>query len=130
MRSSLPFAIGQIQDVGLIFLGAMSTGIVNSLESWGEMRDSTLLATTLLAITLSTACVGALLIVVGKCVEGWGRVGQALVRVVVAARAARDELQHVMAETRAAPCADATIRAGASWRASSPTCRCRWWRAT
>ena len=67
-RSSLPFAIGQIQDVGLIFLSAMSTSIVNYLEAAGEKSDAVLLKTTLLSITMSTTIVGILLIIVGKCV--------------------------------------------------------------
>lgn len=70
LSSSLPFAIGQVQDVGLIFLSAMSTRVVDSLAAKGEHRDSVLLTTTLLAMTISTFIVGALLIFVGKCVPG------------------------------------------------------------
>lgn len=71
--SSLPFAIGQVQDVGLIFLSAMSTSVASLIPlSAGSDKDNRaterlMVTTTLLAMTLSTAITGLLLIVVGKC---------------------------------------------------------------
>jgi hypothetical protein len=65
--SSLPFAIGQVQDVGLIFLSAMSTRVVQSLVAQGKDDDMALVTTTLVSMTLSTTIVGVLLILVGKC---------------------------------------------------------------
>eukprot|EP00892_Ulva_mutabilis_P011320 jgi/Ulvmu1/8560/UM045_0002.1 len=70
--SSLPFAIGQVQDVGLIFLSAMSTSVASLLPVSGESPEEQaaterlMVTTTLLAMTLSTAVTGLLLIVVGK----------------------------------------------------------------
>lgn len=71
--SSLPFAIGQVQDVGLIFLSAMSTSVTSLLPVSGETEEEQaaterlMVTTTLLAMTLSTAITGVLLIIVGKC---------------------------------------------------------------
>ena len=64
-RSKVPGAIGQVQDVGLIFLSAMTTSIVN----YGEDNDLPFvetLSTALLTITVSTAIVGGLIIVIGE----------------------------------------------------------------
>lgn len=71
--SSLPFSIGQVQDAGLIFLSAMSRRIATSiLEDAGEggMDDkevvAEVLSTTIVLLGLSTACLGAVLILGGK----------------------------------------------------------------
>ncbi|KAG1710235.1 hypothetical protein DVH05_017240 [Phytophthora capsici] len=66
--SSLPFAMGQVQDAGLIFLSAMCSSIIKSLH---EMRGDDfsmeeVLATTLFTMAVSTAVLGAALIVTGK----------------------------------------------------------------
>ncbi|KAE9032990.1 hypothetical protein PR003_g9748 [Phytophthora rubi] len=66
--SSLPFAMGQVQDAGLIFLSAMSSSIIKSLH---DMRGDAfsmeeVLATTLFTMAVSTAALGAALIVTGK----------------------------------------------------------------
>lgn len=66
--SSLPFAMGQVQDAGLIFLSAMCSSIIQSLH---EMRGDDfsmeeVLATTLFTMAVSTAVLGAALIVTGK----------------------------------------------------------------
>ncbi|POM80286.1 Sulfate Permease (SulP) Family, partial [Phytophthora palmivora] len=55
--SSLPFAMGQVQDAGLIFLSAMCSSIIKSLH---EMRGDDfsmdeVLATTLFTMAVSTA---------------------------------------------------------------------------
>jgi sulfate permease, SulP family len=68
--SSLPFAIGQVQDVGLIFLSAMSSSIAALVPVATPERpgaDAAMVTTTLLAMTLSTAFTGGLLVFVGRC---------------------------------------------------------------
>jgi SulP family sulfate permease len=66
--SSLPFAMGQVQDAGLIFLSAMCSSIIKTLhETRGDdfsMKE--VLATTLFTMAVSTAALGAALIVTGK----------------------------------------------------------------
>ncbi|CAI5745007.1 unnamed protein product [Peronospora destructor] len=66
--SSLPFAMGQVQDAGLIFLSAMASSIIKSLH---DMRGDAfsmdeVLATTLFTMAVSTAVLGAALIATGK----------------------------------------------------------------
>ncbi|KAG6622123.1 Sulfate Permease (SulP) Family [Phytophthora cinnamomi] len=66
--SSLPFAMGQVQDAGLIFLSAMCSSIIKTLH---ELRGDAfsmeeVLATTLFTMAVSTAVLGAALIVTGK----------------------------------------------------------------
>ena len=64
-RSSLPFAIGQVQDAGLIFLSAIATAIANQglADDWDA--DATV-ATALVTIALATASLGLALVVIGK----------------------------------------------------------------
>eukprot|EP00045_Choanoeca_perplexa_P014077 m.163665 g.163665 ORF g.163665 m.163665 type:complete len:1097 (+) comp16556_c0_seq5:174-3464(+) len=64
LMSSLPFAIGQVQDAGLIFLSAMATKVVHTL-SQGHHTDEEILATTVVWIGLSTALLGLALYVTG-----------------------------------------------------------------
>jgi sulfate permease, SulP family len=59
--SSLPFAVGQVQDAGLIFLSAMAGSIAQSCES----KDN-ILPTTLFTLGICTASLGLMLIVVSK----------------------------------------------------------------
>ncbi|CCI46630.1 unnamed protein product [Albugo candida] len=69
LKSSLSFAVGQVQDAGLIFLSAMATSIVNGLEKSsgiGKVEPQRLLATTLLTLAASTALLGIALIITGK----------------------------------------------------------------
>jgi MFS superfamily sulfate permease-like transporter len=65
LLSSLPFAIGQVQDAGLIFLSAMATLIAHAgkREGWD---DQEILATILVGTAISTATLGLSLIVIGK----------------------------------------------------------------
>ena len=63
--SSLPFAVGQVQDAGLIFLSAMSRDLVNRLQSRGEEVE-VVLATVCVGLSLATALLGGALILVGK----------------------------------------------------------------
>ncbi|KAG2444838.1 hypothetical protein HXX76_001579 [Chlamydomonas incerta] len=62
--SSLPFAIGQVQDVGLIFLSAMATDI--ALQVTGPDAAAVALGSALCTMTLSTFIVGLLTVIVAK----------------------------------------------------------------
>ncbi|GAX80746.1 hypothetical protein CEUSTIGMA_g8181.t1 [Chlamydomonas eustigma] len=63
--STLPFAVGQVQDVGLIFLSAMSTDIANlSLEAKLSAKEA--LGTALFTFCIATFTVGVLTMLVGK----------------------------------------------------------------
>ena len=68
--SSLPFSIGQVQDAGLIFLSAMSTTIAKSMLEGEDATDeelvSEIVSTTIVLLGLATACLGAVLVVMGK----------------------------------------------------------------
>ena len=68
--SSLPFSIGQVQDAGLIFLSAMSTTIATTMLEGQDANDtevvSEIVSTTIVLLGLATACLGAVLVVMGK----------------------------------------------------------------
>ncbi|EQC26636.1 hypothetical protein SDRG_15576 [Saprolegnia diclina VS20] len=67
LSSTLPFAVGQVQDAGLIFLSAMATSIVSILKASNDavtMED--ILSTTLWTLCGSTALLGVALIITGK----------------------------------------------------------------
>ena len=59
--SGLTFAVGQVQDAGLIFLSAMATSIVEGCKS-----PEDILPTTLVVLSIYTALLGAMLILLGK----------------------------------------------------------------
>eukprot|EP00053_Salpingoeca_punica_P006959 m.64598 g.64598 ORF g.64598 m.64598 type:complete len:858 (-) comp13933_c1_seq1:66-2639(-) len=63
-KSTLPFAIGQVQDAGLIFLSTMASKIVHTLHEDGYTHDD-ILATVLCWIAISTALLGVALWVTG-----------------------------------------------------------------
>mmetsp|Transcript_1699 Transcript_1699/g.2885 ORF Transcript_1699/g.2885 Transcript_1699/m.2885 type:complete len:734 (+) Transcript_1699:69-2270(+) len=63
--SSLPFAVGQVQDAGLIFLSAMARDIVLRCKALG-VDDKGILATTTIGLSMFTAVLGGALILVGK----------------------------------------------------------------
>ena len=58
--SSLPFAIGQVQDAGLVFLSAMATDIAFHCD------EGKIVSTTLFTLSLSTFLLGALLVLVSR----------------------------------------------------------------
>ena len=60
----MPFAVGQVQDVGLIFLSAMASSVVDDCVDAGLDPGDTL-ATTLATLSLSTAVVGLLIVLTG-----------------------------------------------------------------
>jgi SulP family sulfate permease len=65
--SSLTFAVGQVQDAGLIFLSAMASSVVQAVREH-EQSFSMLevLATTLFTLASATALLGIALIITGK----------------------------------------------------------------
>lgn len=63
--SSLPFAVGQVQDAGLIFLSAMARDIVSKCKAVG-VDDVSILATTTVGLSMFTAILGVALILIGK----------------------------------------------------------------
>jgi hypothetical protein len=63
--SSLPFAVGQVQDAGLIFLSQMASRMVEHCKSRGY-DDETMLATVTVGLSLSTAFLGCCLVVMGQ----------------------------------------------------------------
>ena len=64
VKSTLPFAVGQVQDVGLIFLSAMATSVVDACHKAGQNSDVTL-GTVLVTLLLTTLLVGVLIILTG-----------------------------------------------------------------
>ena len=65
MFSSLSFAIGTVQDAGLIFLSSMANTIADTMIADGH-TDSEILSTTLALLCLGTALLGLVLIAMGK----------------------------------------------------------------
>lgn len=65
MFSSLDFAIGTVQDAGLIFLSAMANTIANHIQDDGGTVDE-IVSTTLVILPLGTASLGFVLILLGK----------------------------------------------------------------
>ena len=65
--SSLPFAVGQVQDAGLIFLHSMSSYIVSYCrQNVPNCDDETLLATVTILLAACTASLGCGLILIGR----------------------------------------------------------------
>lgn len=62
--STLPFAVGQVQDAGLIFLSQMASRMVQHCQS-REYDDDTLLATVTVGLSLCTAILGCGLVLMG-----------------------------------------------------------------
>jgi SulP family sulfate permease len=63
--SSLPFAIGTVQDAGLIFLSAMSNIVAKEILANGGTVEE-VVSTTLVILAMSTACLGLALVAMGK----------------------------------------------------------------
>ena len=63
--STLPFAIGTVQDAGLLFLSAMANIIANTiLEDGGTIEE--IISTTCVLLPLGTALLGLVLVFMGK----------------------------------------------------------------
>jgi sulfate permease, SulP family len=63
--SSLPFVVGQVQDIGLIFIHAETEDISTRMK--GEPAER-IMGTAMLASMLSNIILGLCFILVGKCV--------------------------------------------------------------
>ncbi|CAM9881498.1 unnamed protein product, partial [Ectocarpus fasciculatus] len=63
--STLPFAIGQVQDAGLIFLSRMTTEVAGKVLLVGGTAEEAV-ATALAATALATASMGVALVLIGK----------------------------------------------------------------
>uniref|UniRef100_A0A383VST7 STAS domain-containing protein n=1 Tax=Tetradesmus obliquus TaxID=3088 RepID=A0A383VST7_TETOB len=63
--STLPFAVGQPQDVGLIFLSSMATGVAEIGRQQG-LDNATVVGTALLTLTVATFVVGVMTLLVAK----------------------------------------------------------------
>ncbi len=72
--SSLPFAIGMVQDAGLIFLSSMSTSVAEQLTEYyaaqheedHHLKERAILSTTIVLLSGGTACLGLVLVIMGK----------------------------------------------------------------
>ncbi|RHX96704.1 hypothetical protein DYB25_004301 [Aphanomyces astaci] len=64
LLSTLPFAIGQVQDAGLIFLSAIATSICVKLGPEATLEAK--VSTTVVTIGLATALLGITLVALGK----------------------------------------------------------------
>lgn len=62
--SSLNFAIGTVQDAGLIFLSSMSNTIANNILRDGGTTEE-ILATTIVLLSLGTLMLGLVLVLMG-----------------------------------------------------------------
>jgi len=65
MFSSLPFAIGQVQDAGLIFLSQMANSMANSMIAEGA-SDVEIVSTTIVVLGVATSLLGVVLVLMGK----------------------------------------------------------------
>mmetsp|Transcript_33295 Transcript_33295/g.54961 ORF Transcript_33295/g.54961 Transcript_33295/m.54961 type:complete len:585 (+) Transcript_33295:154-1908(+) len=63
--SGLPFAVGQVQDAGLIFLSSMAGDMVDFCRTRGY-PDDVLLATVTVGLGLATSLLGLGLVILGK----------------------------------------------------------------
>ena len=63
--STMPFAVGQVQDAGLIFLSSMARFVVSDGQSHADHHDTTM-AAALWTLGLATALLGVMLIVIGR----------------------------------------------------------------
>lgn len=67
--SSLDFAVGQVQDAGLIFLCAIASGIANEWDNAGGDEahpGKKLISTVVVGLSLSTALLGLAVVATGK----------------------------------------------------------------
>eukprot|EP00752_Nemacystus_decipiens_P005603 g5071.t1 len=65
LLSTLPFAIGQVQDAGLIFLSRMTTDVAKHVLLRGGTAEEAV-ATALTATAFATASLGVALVIIGK----------------------------------------------------------------
>ncbi len=79
--SSLPFAIGQVQDAGLIFLSKMAGDVADAMA---DEPHEAMVATTLATLSIATALLGAALILTGETTAASPRVTTARVTTITA----------------------------------------------
>ncbi|CAM9174003.1 unnamed protein product [Phaeothamnion confervicola] len=65
LRSTLPFAVGSVQDAGLIFLSAIASAVAAAVRAGGA-DDEAMLSTVCFALCGSTAALGVALVVTGR----------------------------------------------------------------
>lgn len=63
--SSLPFAIGTVQDAGLIFLSSMSNRLATIILDRDGGTEEQVISTTLALLSLGTASLGLVLVIMG-----------------------------------------------------------------
>jgi len=63
--STLPFAVGQVQDAGLIFLSSIASNIVEHCQARGH-TDEEILATTVIGLSIFTAILGISVYIIGR----------------------------------------------------------------
>lgn len=63
--SSLPFAIGQVQDAGLIFLSHMANTMANKITADGGSHEE-VMSTCLVLLSMATFSTGIVLMIMGK----------------------------------------------------------------
>lgn len=67
LKSSMPFAIGQVQDAGLIFLAHMTTNVANAaMRDDVQVDPRSIVATSIVCTALATALLGLAVLVFGK----------------------------------------------------------------
>ena len=65
MFSSMSFAVGTVQDAGLIFLSSMANTIASQMIEDGD-SDKAILSTTMVLLSAGTSLLGLILILIGK----------------------------------------------------------------
>ena len=65
MFSSLPFAVGQVQDAGLIFLSAMAYAMVEDMTQQGY-NEGVIMTTVLVVLSICTFMLGIALVIIGR----------------------------------------------------------------
>lgn len=63
--SSMSFAVGTVQDAGLIFLSSMANTIADQMIEDGD-SDKAILSTTMVLLSAGTSLLGLILILIGK----------------------------------------------------------------
>ena len=149
--SSLRFTVGQVQDIGLIFLNAMTKDIADRLD--GEAEEK-IVGTAILASCFTTILLGLTLYLVGRCGRATGHSAWCHLRTVDAwcfrlihvtmfsctltivyqsAICSNSSTVCLVWRPLHIPCMHALTgmhSAGAAWQALCPTSRSQWCQAT
>ena len=65
-NSGLNFAVGQVQDAGLIFLSSMAGHVADFMMDSGNHNTKAIVSTALFVLSMYTALMGLVLIVIGR----------------------------------------------------------------